>query len=129
MTRYLSAEQVLFLHSRVIAETGGEHGVRDINMLLSALGRPQATFDDQELYGDVFSKAAALMDSLVRKHPFVDGKKRTGIAAASIFLAINRYRLKVDQGEMIRFTLASAQSQLSLEDMARWFRSYSALAC
>jgi death on curing protein len=55
-------------------------------MLLSALGRPQATFDEKELYPDLFSKAAALMDSLVRNHPFVDGNKRTAITAAALFL-------------------------------------------
>ena len=79
MIRYLLPEQVLFIQSRLIQSTGGTHGVRDLSMLLSALGRPQATFDGNDLYGDVFSKAAALMDSLIRDHPFVDGNKRTAI--------------------------------------------------
>jgi death on curing protein len=60
---YLSSEQALFLHSRLVAETGGSHGVRDISMLLSAVGRPQASFDDQDLYPDLYQKAAALMDT------------------------------------------------------------------
>ena len=90
---YLSAEQILFIHARLIEETGGRHGVRDLSMLLSALGRPQASFDDQDLYPDLFSKAAALMDSLIRNHPFVDGNKRTGATAAGVFLRRNGYRL------------------------------------
>jgi len=65
---YLSAEQILFIHARLIEETGGSHGVRDLSMLLSAVGRPQASYDNQDLYRDLFSQAAALMESLVRNH-------------------------------------------------------------
>jgi death on curing protein len=125
VTQYLSPEQVLFLHSRVVSETGGAHGVRDLGMMLSALGRPQATFEDQELYPDLFTKTAALMDSLVRNHPFMDGNKRTAITAAGIFLWINRYQLVVENEEMVRFTLECAQSQLSLDKMTEWFKQYS----
>jgi len=125
MTQYLTPEQVLFLHSRLIAETGGGQGIRDLGMLLSALGRPQATFDEKELYPDLFSKAAALMDSLVRNHPFVDGNKRTAITAAALFLRFNGHRLVVENAEMVRFALACAQSQRSLEDITDWFRQYS----
>lgn len=125
MTQYLTPEQVLFFHSRLIAETGGEQGIRDLGMLLSALGRPQAIFDEKELYPDLFSKAAALMDSLVRNHPFVDGNKRTAITAAALFLRLNGYRMVVENAEMVRFTLACAQSQHSLDEITDWFLKYS----
>jgi death on curing protein len=55
---YLTAEQVLFVHYRLIVETGGEHGVRDLGLLESAVARPRATFDQEELYPDIFEKAA-----------------------------------------------------------------------
>ena len=126
MTQYLSPEQILFLHSRLIAETGGAHGVRDLGMLLSAIGRPQATFEETDLYPDLFLKAAALMDSLVRNHPFVDGNKRTAIASAALFLRINGYQLAVENNEMVRFALACAQSQLSLDEIVEWFKRYCA---
>ena len=125
MTQYLTPEQVLFLHSRLIAETGGGHGVHELGLLLSALGRPQGTFDGKDLYPELFLKTAALMDSLVRNHPFVDGNKRTAITAAALFLRMNGYRLVVENNEMVRFTLACAQSQLSLDEIAHWFRQYS----
>ena len=128
MTQYLTPEQILFLHSRLIAETGGGQGIRDLGMLLSALGRPQATFDEKELYPYLISKAAALMDSLVRNHPFVDGNKRTAITAAALFLRLNGYRLVVENAEMVRFTLACAQSQYSLDEIIDWFRQYSSNA-
>lgn len=125
MIHYLTPEQVLFFHSRLISTIGGGHGVRDIGMLLSALGRTQATFDGKELYPDIMLKAAALIDSLVRNHPFVDGNKRTAITASALFLRLNGYLLQVENREMVRFALACAQSQLSLVEIAEWFRKYS----
>lgn len=124
MTLFLSPEQILFLHSRLIQETGGMHGVRDLSMLLSAVGRPQATFDGKALYPDLFAKTAALLDSLIRDHPFVDGNKRTAITAAGIFLAVNGYRLTVGQMDMVRFTLACAQGQVELVAIADWLREH-----
>lgn len=123
-THYLLANQVLFLHSRLVDETGGEHGLRDSGMLLSALGRPQASFDDHDLYPDVFTKAAALLDSLIRNHPFVDGNKRTAIAATAVFLELNGFRLSVDNDEMVRFTLACAQSELDLQEVRIWLTGH-----
>ena len=122
---YLTAEQILFLHARLIEETGGSHGVRDINRLLSAIGRPQASFDNQDLYTDIFTKAAALMDSLVRNHPFIDGNKRTGISAAGLFLARNGYRLTASNTELETLALAVAGSQKSIPENAGWFRDHS----
>lgn len=121
--KYLTAEQILFLHARLVAETGGIHGVRDLSLLLSAAGRPQASFDDQDLYPDLFTKAAALLDSLINNHPFVDGNKRTGIAAALLFLQANGYRLHVSNTELERFTLAIAQSQRTIEGISKWLRT------
>jgi death-on-curing protein len=74
---YLSPEQVLFLHARLIEETGGGHGLRDLALLESAGSRPQATFGGQDLYPDLFAMAAALMESLIRNHPFSECHSRT----------------------------------------------------
>ena len=120
---YLTAEQVLFIHARLIAETGGSHGVRDLNMLLSAVGRPQASFDDQDLYPDLFSKAAALLDSLIRNHPFVDGNKRTGITAAAVFLQMDGYRLNTTNSELEKITIEFAQARQNVAEIAAWFQT------
>lgn len=128
MTRYLSPEQVLFIHSRLIQETGGAHGVCDLAMLLSALGRSQATFENHDLYQDIFQKAAALMDSLVRNHPFLGGNKRTAIAAAGIFLWMNGYRLKVKNEDMAEFTLRCAKEQVRIEEIVNWLQRNSVKA-
>ena len=121
---YLTAEQILFLHARLIAETGGSHGLRELNLLLSAVGRPQATFEDRELYPDVYHKAAALLESLIRNHPFIDGYKRTAIAAAAIFLRLNGYRLLADSAELERFTLQAAQSSYTFAQLVEWLRTH-----
>lgn len=121
---YLTAQQIMFLHARLVAETGGSHGMRDLDSLLSAAGRPQASFDDQDLYPDLFTKAAALMDSLIRNHPFVDGNKRTGIAAAALFLRINGYWLSATNAELVKFTLGAAQSQHTLDEIAAWLQAH-----
>ena len=122
---YLTAKQIMFIHSRLIKETGGSQGVHDLSALLSAIGRPQSSFDDQDLYTDLFSKAAALIDSLIRNHPFVDGNKRTGMTAGALFLRQNGYALKVDNEEVVSIALGIAQSQLDLDQIAVWLKENS----
>lgn len=122
--KYLNAEQVLFIHARLIAETGGERGVLNLGMLQSAVARPQATFDGQELYPG-FLKAAALLESLVGNHAFVDGNKRTAITAAGLFLGLNGYRLTAHNRDLETFTLQCAQRLVPLAQMVTWFESHS----
>ena len=120
---YLTAEQVLFIHARLIAETGGLGGVRDLAMLESAVGRPSASFDGQDLYPELFSKAAALMAPLINNHPFVDGNKRAGVTSAALFLRINGYKLTADPGDLERTTLDVARGGMSKEELMAWLRS------
>jgi death-on-curing protein len=125
VTVYLTAEQVLFVHYRLIGETGGEHGVRDLGLLESAVARPQATFDRQELYLDAFEKAAALMESLINNHPFVDGNKRTGIACAVLFLQQNGVSFSAKNTDLERFTLRVASSKAGRSEIAQWLKKHS----
>lgn len=124
--KYLTPEQVLFIHSRLVAETGGSHHVRDLGLLESAVARPKATFDDRELYPDLFTKAAALMDSLINNHPFVDGNKRTGITAAGLFLRANGRKLTAPSAELETITLRVATGATQVEELAAWLRENSA---
>src|SRR3990167_2667615 len=122
---YLTPEQVLFIHYRLIEETGGSHGIRDIQMLQSAVPLPMGTFSRKELYPDLFLKASALMHSIIKNHPFVDGNKRTAITAASIFLQRNNYTLTASNRELERFTLQIASEDVKLEEVAVWFKKHS----
>lgn len=122
---YLTVEQVLFIHMRLIVETGGSPGLRDLALLASAVARPRATFGGEDLYPDIFNKAAALMDSLIRNQPFVDGNQRVGITAAGLFLLRNGQRLTASNAELERFTRQVARSELSIEQITAWLRSHS----
>jgi death-on-curing protein len=119
---YLTPAQVLFIHSRLVAETGGSHGVRDLGLLESAVARPRATFDGKELYLDLFTKAAALMDSLINNHPFVDGNKRTGVTAAGMFLRINGWKLTASPEDLEACTLLVATGGMEVAGLAGWLR-------
>lgn len=122
--KYLTAEQVLFVHARLIAETGGGHGLRDLSLLESAVARPQATFEGKELYSGAFLKAAALLESLVNNHPFMDGNKRTGIAAAALFLRANGWRLSAENAELEEFSVQVVTAHLKIETVAEWLRRH-----
>lgn len=124
MTQYLSVPQLLFIHARLLAETGGSAGLRDLGLLEAAAARPQATFDQQDLYPTLFHKAAALMDSLVNNHPFVDGNKRVGITAAALFLRQNGYHLTASNPELETFTLRVASGQVELTEIKVWLQAH-----
>ena len=128
MTRYLSAQQVLFIHARLTDETGGDHLLRDVGLLASAVARPRAAFGGEELYADLFAQAAALMQSLLLNHPFLDGNKRTGITAAALFLLGNGRGLTADNAEVERFTYAVTNGQVALDEMALWLRAHTMAA-
>lgn len=123
--KYLTPEQVIFIHSVLISETGGTHGIRDLGLLQAAAARPQATFDGQELYPTVFLKAAALLHSLIKNHPFLDGNKRTGITAAGIFLQMNGWHLRVSNEMLEAFTLRVAEASQPVETIAFWLEANS----
>lgn len=120
----LTPQQILFIHYRLIVSTGGSHGVRDLGALQAAAARPQATFDGNDLYPDPFAKAAALMESIVKNHPFVDGNKRTAITSASLLLRRCGYSVACSQEELYRFTISMATGIAAVKDAELWFRSH-----
>ena len=86
--RYLTVGEVLDLYSRVMQQSGGLVGIRDVGALESAVAQPRMTFDGAELYPTLVEKASALGFSLIENHPFLDGNKRAGHAALETLLAI-----------------------------------------
>lgn len=122
MIVYLSAEQLVALHAFQIERFGGLSGIRDRGGLESAAARPAMTFGGEDLYPDIAAKAAALMHSLVMNHPFVDGDRRVGIAAAELFLELNGARLAASDAELEEPTLSAARGELAAESLAIWFR-------
>jgi death-on-curing protein len=94
-------------------------------LLEAAVARPQAAYGGRDLYSDLFSRPAGLMESLIRGHPFVDGNKRAGIAAAGLFLVRNGWRLTAGNAELAAFTLNVAQGKARVAEMAGWLRQHS----
>ena len=121
--RHLALAEVLELHHRILEQTGGVSGVRDLGALQSALAQPRMTFGGEDLYPDLPAKGAALGFSLIQNHPFVDGNKRTGHAALEAFLMLNGFELAatIDDGEAV--VLAVATGRLTREGLTEWVRS------
>lgn len=122
MTVYLSVDQVLALHRDLVRAFGGILPVRDRGLLDAAVARAAATFGGEDLYPDFAAKAAALMHSLVLNHPFVDGNKRVGAAAAELFVECNGSLIVATDDEFERVTLDVARGVVEAEALAIWFR-------
>jgi death-on-curing protein len=122
MIQYLTLGHVLFLHQRLIEQSGGTSGILDQNALESALAQPKMTFEGKELYPSLAEKAAALCYSLINNHPFVDGNKRIGHAAMEVFLVMNGYEIEaaIDEQEEIMLKLAS--SNIERSDFLDWLK-------
>lgn len=122
--RYLTPQQVIVIHDRVLKRFGGSFGVRDLGLIESAVGRPQASFDGVDLYPTLIDKTAALLQSLLKNHPFVDGNKRTALASAGVFLKINGYKLVNIHEEEVEFAVKVDNEHLSVEQIAKWLDNH-----
>jgi len=122
--QYISAKELLVIHSEIVTQTGGMHGVRDVGLLQSIIEKPKASFGGSELYKGIFTKAAIYLQSLVWYHVFIDGNKRTGIGATARFLFLNGYQLNVTNKGMENFVLKIAVEKLELVIIARWLERH-----
>lgn len=120
--RYLTVEEVLFIHHYLVTQTGGSHGVRDLGLLEAAVARPRASYGGVDLYEDVFTKAAALFESIARNHPFVDGNKRTATTSAVEFLYANGREINVPPGRLADDVVGLVVDNPGTEAIAQWFR-------
>ena len=113
-------EFVINIHEILIEKFGGIHGIRDKKALESAISRPFMTFDQQDLYPSPIEKAAALLESVISNHPFIDGNKRIGYVLMRYFLMENNLDVKATQTEKYEFVIRIAQGQLSFEQIHKW---------
>lgn len=121
--RRLSLGEVLRLHHFLIQSSGGAPGLRDLGRLESALAQPWLTFDGDELYLELTAKAATLGFALIQGHPFIDGNKRIGHAAAAVFLQLNGVVLVADVDEQERIILDVASGKMNRDNFEIWLRS------
>lgn len=124
--QYLTIQEVLLLHARLIQRTGGAPGLRDLGLLESALARPQATFGDADLYPDLCLKAAVLLHALCQNHPFVDGNTRVALVAAGIFLELNGRTLTATNDQALDLMRGVATGREQVAAIAAWLQAHSA---
>jgi death-on-curing protein len=115
-------EDILELHLNSIQDFGGSLGVRDLHLLESAIARPFQTFDGKDLYHTTIEKAAALGESLIINHPFVDGNKRTGFAAMYSFLIHHKIRVIADSNDMYQFIISISTGSFNFEQIVEWLK-------
>jgi death-on-curing protein len=122
VTYYPNIEEVIAVHSRLIAKFGGSLGIRDRGALESALARPQTGY-----YDDLIQEAAALWESLSQNHPFVDGNKRVAVTVTAAFLKLNGYRLEFDDLAAFSFLIGLYESgTFRFKELEIWLRRHAA---
>ena len=121
----ISIEEAEQIHKILIDTFGGAHGIRDLSALESALKRPFQTFDDKELYPTAIDKAAALAESILNNHPFIDGNKRTGYVLMRLFLLQNGQDINATQVEKYEFVISIASGKIRFEEIVSWLEKHS----
>ena len=121
---FLSLDEVLEIHRDQIERYGGSLGVRDLGLLQSALGLPQATFGGQYLHGDLFDMAAAYLFHIAQNHPFLDGNKRCGAAAALVFLLFNGIEVQAEEDDFEQLVRSVAEGTADKRTIAEFLRQH-----
>jgi death-on-curing protein len=119
-----SAENVLFLHTVAVEAFGGSEGLRDLESLRAAVARPWGSSFGQDHFSTPFERAAALAETLIRRHPFIDGNKRTAMYAAAYLLETIGYELEAEQQDLEDFAVGVVAGGMETTDIARWFERH-----
>lgn len=112
------------IHNILIDKFGGSKGVRDMGSLQSALARPYATFEQNDLYPTSIEKAAALFESLIINHPFVDGNKRISYVLMRIILLQDNLDILASQDEKYKFVISASKGESRYEEIKEWLQGH-----
>ena len=119
----ISLEQVIKIQDILIDKFGGAKGIRDLAQLESALSRPYQTFGGLELHENQFHKAAAIIQSLLINHPFIDGNKRIGYVVMRLILLEKGWEIIATQDEKYSFVINNASGKMEFNEIANWIQS------
>ncbi|MEP6926144.1 MAG: type II toxin-antitoxin system death-on-curing family toxin [Ginsengibacter sp.] len=111
---------ILKLHELSIQKYGGSDGVRDEGLLDSAIARPFQTFDGADLYISTIEKAAAIAESIIINHPFIDGNKRTGFLTMLAILKIGKMNLTANEEDAYQFTISISTGEIKFDQIVEW---------
>ncbi|MBV7440235.1 type II toxin-antitoxin system death-on-curing family toxin [Weeksellaceae bacterium TAE3-ERU29] len=118
----ITLNEVLQIHEKVISNFGGSFGVRDYNLLEASINRPFSTFDGVDLYPEIEDKSAAIFESIVKNHPFIDGNKRTGYVLMRYLLLKNQKDIKASEADKYSFVIKTAEGRLDFEEIQLWIK-------
>lgn len=119
-----STETIIAMHEELINNIGGSRGIRDMNLLDMSVNSPFQTFGGSDLYPTLIDKAAHLVYSLIKNHPFLDGNKRIGVTAMIIFLKSNNINFSCTNEELTDFGLGLADSSYDEQYAQKWLKSH-----
>lgn len=114
----------LAIHSNIVRESGGADGVRELGLLESALSRPFQTFDGNDLYPDALAKGAALLESIVKNHPFIDGNKRTGYVLMHVLLLDDGKTIQATEDQKYDLVIAVAEGRMDFGNIVSWLQEH-----
>lgn len=122
---FLTLVDILNIHQDQIKLYGGETGIRDINLISSALSVVESTFDEKYLHKDIFEMASAYLFYLCQNHPFIDGNKQTALASTLVFLDINSIEINDLQGKLYQLVIETAKGKMNKKDIAKVLKKLS----
>jgi len=122
MIKYLTAAQIITIHDELLEDFGGLAGIRDKNLLFSALEIPKTSFGNKKIYPSLFEKASAYLYHLIKNHPFNDGNKRTAYVAALVFLTINQAPIKFKINDLEQIVINVANGKINKEKLTHFFK-------
>jgi death-on-curing protein len=120
---FLTLAEVVEIHADQIQRYGGSDGIRDMNLLSSAIAMPYAVFSDSFLHSDIFEMAAAYALHICRNHPFVDGNKRTALASALVFLELNGISISDPEGKLYEAMMLLAKGEMNKTEFSGILRN------
>ena len=121
-TLFLTLAEAIEIHADQIHRYGGQEGLRDLPLLESALAQPEASFAGEWLHTNQFEMAAAYAYHLCQNHPFIDGNKRTALAAALVFLELNGIAILDPRGRLKNAMIRIASGKMRKQDLAALLR-------
>lgn len=120
----IAVEDVLIFHRKIIEQTGGSDGIRDISLIESALNRALTTFDGNDLYKEIEDKISVITYGLIKNHGFVDGNKRIGVSIMLLLLRLNSVRIQYTQNELVTLGLDIAKGSLDEKGIKQWIKNH-----
>ena len=120
----IDLETALYIHEKSIEVYGGGTGLREEGALHAALGRPFQTFNQQELYPSAVEKAAAIFESIIINHPFIDGNKRTAYVLLRVTLHMFGFDVMAFEDEKYNITIAASSGTMRFDEIKLWIQEH-----